>query len=62
MVYRPTSLSMKDYATSLGKKTMGEELAWAGTPAGIADTGMARDMSWTWRLVCSHCAYYMEVG
>ena len=40
--YKPTSLSMKDYAISLGKKAMGEELA--GRPTGIVDTGMAGDI------------------
>ena len=35
---------MKDYATSLGKKATGEELA--GRPTGIVDTGKARDISY----------------
>ena len=40
-VHRPTSLSMKDSATSLGKKITGEELALVGKPTGIVDTGIA---------------------
>ena len=42
---RPTSLSLKDYAISLGKGHTGEELhelGWYGH-ACIVDTGMPRD-------------------